>query len=267
MSAVWFIAKKLISRMLFPVGQVLLLWLLGALIWWRRPQRRLGPLLMLAAGLWLLVLSLPLTGTLLLHGLELRNYHYATPAELLQKGVNRVVVLSGGVSPGPESPADRLSPQTLKRLWEGVSLWKRMPGAKLVLTGGGFFGPNSEARFMADLAREMGVPPQDMILETASWDTDDQARRLRAMLGQRPFALVTSATHMPRSLLTFRAYGLHPIAAPADFRTKGMQVSLFSFVPQALGLKASEDAVYEYLGLAWLRLKQALGWLPRGAEQ
>ncbi|MCF8034466.1 MAG: YdcF family protein [Desulfarculaceae bacterium] len=261
-----FIVKKVLSRMLFPVGQVLLLWLAGALIWWRRPSRKLGPLLMLGAGLWLVVLSLPVTGSWLIHRLELRNYQYADPADLVHQGVREVVVLSGGMHHGDISQSDRLSQGSLKRLLEGVRLWKQMPGAKLVLTGGSFVGGMSEGEAMAELARSLGVPPRSMVLETGSWDTDDQARRLRNLLGMRPFALVTSATHMPRSLAIFRAFGMDPMPAPADFRTKGTKLSFYSFMPQAGGLQGSEAAFYEFLGLAWLRLKQALGATPQGEK-
>ncbi len=264
MSMFWFVAKKIISRMLFPVGQVLLLWLAGALLWWRRPGRRLGPLLMLLAGAWLLVLSLPVTGNWMVHRLELLNYGYASPAQLVRQEAAYIVVLSGGTSQGQLSRADRLSPGSLKRLLEGVRLWRQVPGAKLVLTGGAFFGGVSEGRALADLAKSLGVPPEDMILETGSWDTDDQARWLRAHLAGQPSALVTSATHMPRALAILRAYGLDPLPAPADFRTKGARLTFYSFIPQAGGLQASEDAIYEYLGLAWLRLKQALGGAPEG---
>ncbi|MCB2227497.1 MAG: YdcF family protein [Desulfarculaceae bacterium] len=266
MAVVLFIAKKVIGRLLFPVGQVLLLWLAGALIWWRRPQRRLGPLLMLAGGLWLLVLSLPITGTLLLHQLELRNYRYANPAALRQQGAAAVVVLSGGFSEGSASRADRLSQATLKRLLEGVRLWRQMPGAKLVLTGGSFGGEMSEGQAMGEMALALGVPPKAMIMETKSWDTEEQAQQLRSLLGRRPFALVTSASHMPRSLALFRSYGMEPLPAPADFRTRDYRLSFYSFIPQAGGLKGSEEAFYEYLGLVWLRLRQSVGLSPRGVN-
>ncbi|MBU1277173.1 MAG: YdcF family protein [Proteobacteria bacterium] len=260
-----FMVKKIISRSLLPLGQVLVLWLAGALLWWRRPSKRLGPWLMFLAGLWLLVLSMPPTGWWLLQQLELSNWHYAAPTTLSAKGVSDIVVLSGGSGRGDLSAADRLSPGSLKRLLEGVRLFKLMPGAKLVLSGGGFNGGMSEGEAMAAMARDLGVPGQSLVLEKASWDTEDQARELKRYLNGRPFALVTSACHMPRSLALFRGYGLDPVAAPCDFRTKGWRWSLFSFMPSASGLRNCEDALHEYMGLAWLRLKQDLGGTPKEA--
>ncbi|MEW5913807.1 MAG: ElyC/SanA/YdcF family protein [Thermodesulfobacteriota bacterium] len=262
MAAVWFVIKKLLSRLLFPVGQVLVLWLVGAVIWLRRPERRLGPVLLLAAGLLLLLYSLPAVGGLLLYGLEARNWHYADPARLQGSGVRYIVVLSGSLRDGELSKADRLGSTTLLRVMEGVRLWRGMPGSKLVLSGGSFFLDVTAGGAMAALARELGVPAGAMLVEDASWDTDDQAQRLAALLGQQPFALVTSASHLPRALVTFRAHGLKPLPAPADFYTKGRKLTLYSFLPQLGGLKASETAIYEYLGLTWLWLKDLVGAGP-----
>ena len=174
-----------------------------------------------------------------------------------------IVVLSGATVDGEVTAADRLGPGTLKRLLEGVRLYKQMPTAKLVLSGGGFFNEVEAGRAMAAMAQELGVPKQAIFLEKASWDTEDQAKLLKRELGGRPFALVTSAAHMPRSLALFRGHGLDPVAAPCDFRTKDMRLTLWSFLPLAGGLKASEDAMHEYLGLVWLRLKRALGGISK----
>ncbi|MCB2192286.1 MAG: YdcF family protein [Deltaproteobacteria bacterium] len=260
-----FLVKKFIGRLVLPLGQVLVLWLAGALVWWRRPARRTGPLLMIMAGLWLLVLSMPITGLGLMHGLEAQNWSYASPDALRDQGVRDIVVLAGGYGQGDTTAADCLAPASLKRLLEGVRLWRQMPGAKLVLSGGDFYGELSEGQAMAALALELGVPREAIILEDASWDTEDQARLLKKRLDHKPFALVTSALHMPRSLAWFRSYGLNSIPAPGDFRTKDIRLDLFSLLPSASGLKNCEDAIHEYLGLAWQWLKLALGGAPKEA--
>ena len=174
-------------------------------------------------------------------------------------------MLAGGSGRGEVSAADRLAPASLKRLLEGVRLWRRMPGARLVLSGGAFYGGMSEGEALAAMARELGVPQGAMVLEKASWDTEEQAQGLKALLHGRPFALVTSACHLPRALALFRGSGLDPVAAPCDFRTRGWKWDWFWFLPSAGHLKDTEDALHEYLGLAWLRLKQTLGGTPKGA--
>lgn len=267
MAAVWFVVKKIIARALFPLGQVLVLWLAGAIIWLRHPRSRLGPVLLLLAGLLLLFYAMPVTGGFLLHRLEAQNWHYAQPAQLKEQGVAYIVVLSGSLRGGELSKYDRLGYSSTLRLMEGVRLWRGLPAGKLVLSGGSFLYKITAARAMADLALELGVPRESIVIEQGSWDTDDQAKALAKLLGAKPFALVTSASHLPRALAIFRSYGLKPLPAPADFMTKGRKLSFYSFLPQAGGLMASEVAFYEYLGLTWRWLKGLVGGGPKPLAQ
>ncbi len=255
MSPVWFVIKKTISWCIFPLGQVLLLGLAGALLWLRRPERRLGPCLLMGACLLLILYSLPLTSGLLLHSLEARNWHYADAAALQRQGVKYILVLGGGAQPGPLSVGDRPTLPTLKRLLEGLRLARLMPEAQLIFSGGSFFQESTSDQAMEDLARDLGQLAKPVIMEGRSWDTDDEARILAKVVGRRPFALVTSASHMPRSLAIFRAHGLHPLPAPADFYTKGMKITPGSFVPGVGGLLGSQKALKEYYGLFWEWLK------------
>ena len=65
------------------------------------------------------------------------------------------------------------------------------------------------------VARFMGVSGEDMIIESASKDTGEQARLIKPIVGTAPFVLVTSAIHMPRSMALFEKLGMSPIPGPA----------------------------------------------------
>jgi uncharacterized SAM-binding protein YcdF (DUF218 family) len=200
---------------------------------------------------WLLVMSFPLTGLLLVRSLESRAGPYADPASLTAAGVRYIVVLSGHFREGDLVPADQLGCSVL-RLAEGVRLWRRVPGSKLVLTGGIIPGLSPRipiAQALAQTAVEMGVPPREMILERESWTTADQAKLIAPIVGKTPFALVTSAFHMPRSLMLFHLEGLKPVAAPADFLAKKITVSYDTLIPQANGLFLTQIGMKEYMGL------------------
>jgi len=256
----FFILKKLVSRLLFPLGLVLGLGAVGTLIWLQNPRRRLGPSLVILAGLLLWGFSAPWLAGSLLAPLERMAGPYAQPQELRQLGVSQIVVLSGSQRNPILTPADRCGNSTTLRVLEGFRLWKQTPGATLVFAGGSFFENEPAAKAMAALAAELGVPQAAMRLETASWDTGDQARILTASLGSAPFSLVTSASHMPRALLVFRAHGLHPLPAPCDFHTTGKSsFNLVDLLPQAHGLSLSERATYEYLGLIYFEIRALLG--------
>jgi uncharacterized SAM-binding protein YcdF (DUF218 family) len=61
---------------------------------------------------------------------------------------------------------------------------------------------------------------------------------------------------MPRAMALFQEYGTRPIADPVDFRASHSQAIVPDEVfPSAAGLNGSERAVYEYLGLAWGKIR------------
>lgn len=256
MSGILYGTKKIVSAIISPLGAVLLLTGLGTLWLWRRPDHRGGKILVATGWLLLLITSLPVTGYFLIQRLEAMAGTYAKPAELGAEGIDFVVVLGGDARPGDLTPADQAACTSLIRVLEGIRLWKELPGARLVFSGGTVHPdimPTAEV--MGRVAKNQGIPDSAILLENRSWDTDDEARYLRPMLDNRRFLLVTSACHMPRALLTFRRYGMTPIPAPADFEAHPMSASYKMFLPSPNGLKASDKAFREYLGMTVVFVK------------
>lgn len=259
MDWVLFLTKKVLSVLVYPLGTALFLWLAGVIRWLFRPRSRAGLLLVCCGALWLLVMSFPVTGFYLLHALEARAGPYADPAALRNKGVKFVVVLGGDLRGGDLTAADRVAYTSLVRLMEGVRLWKAIPGAKLVLSGGTYSSDVMNcAEAMAAMAGQLGVPAEAMILESGSWDTQDEARYLKPILGKDAFAMVTTASHIPRAVMTFAKAGLRPIPAPADFETKRFVLDYRAFLPEARGLVTSQKALHEYFGMMALFMKRLI---------
>jgi len=252
MEEIIFVAQKIIMRLLFPVFISLGLGIAGIVLWKRRG---LALFLVSAGVLWLAVTSFPITGLLLIRSLESKAGPYADPAKLSALGVRYVVVLSGGFRRGDLTPTDRVA-DSLQRLCEGIRLQRGIPGCTLVLTGGAIPGLSDEmsiARALADVAEQMGVPKESMILETHSWTTAGQAKLVAPVVGNAPFALVTSAFHMPRSLMLFRFKGMDPAPAPADFITREIALNYDTLIPQAQGISFSQTAVKEYIA-TWAQM-------------
>ena len=113
----------------------------------------------------------------------------------------------------------------------------------------------SEAELMAAAGASLGAPPDHMVLEAQSWDTIDEVRALRAMLGEDRFVLVTSATHLPRAVAMFKKAGMNPIAAPTDYLISDEGSDMFGLFPRAEAGWMIERALHEYLGLFWARLR------------
>ena len=229
-----FLFKKIISSLFLPVGLVLICLAL-ALVCKRK--------LFIILGLVLLIIfAMPLTGTLLINVLE--RYDYVEASDLRQQEINNIVVLGGGVKPGQYSVYDKIPPESVLRVMEGVRLFHGLDNAFLILSWG-----NEEALNMKNLAIVLGVLEDKILLEDNSWDTSDQAVELGKILKNQKFALVTSAWHLPRAMLLCKKQGLDPLPVPTDFKGKNFIWNYSYFLPQAAGMRLSETALKEYLGI------------------
>src|SRR6185295_8006366 len=80
--------------------------------------------------------------------------------------VKYVVVLGGGHNWDPSLPvSSQLSDQSVKRLIEGIRIFRENPGSKLVLSGGSWPDSVPNARLLADLAQQLGVASDDILAE------------------------------------------------------------------------------------------------------
>jgi uncharacterized SAM-binding protein YcdF (DUF218 family) len=105
----------------------------------------------------------------------------------------------------------------------------------------------------------LGVPASRILVETMSHDTHDEAVIIAPMLRERGVehvVLVTSETHMRRSLAVFRAQGWDAVPAIAPDPGPGGTWGAW-LLPSANGLDLSHQVMHEILGLPyyWLR-----GW-------
>jgi uncharacterized SAM-binding protein YcdF (DUF218 family) len=250
-----FLFKKIASTFLFPVPLCLEIMLVGLLFLWFTRKQKLGKVLVTLGVALLAVLSYESFSAMLLKPLE-----YSYPPKPGIEEIRRakwVVVLGGGHVSDPRVPiTSQLSDESMTRLVEGIRLQRMIPGAKLLLSGGRIFDPVAEAEVMARVALSIGVDRQSMVLETASRDTEDEARIIKETVGNDPFLLVTSASHMPRSMALFNKLGVKPVPAPTGYMVKETQgANPRMFFPSVDGLRKAETAFHEYLGLAWAKLR------------
>ncbi|MDI9818088.1 MULTISPECIES: YdcF family protein [unclassified Legionella] len=170
--------------------------------------------------------------------------------------VHWVVVLSGGQSEVEDNPANSLLySASIKRLLEGIRLYRQLPAAKLVLSGGGYGFQTPEALRLADIASWFPIPAADVVLETQSINTADQAKAVKNTVKEAPFYLVTSAIHMPRSMALFQAQGMHPIAAPTDYTYYWNDERWAKrYLPNPYNLLYLSIAMHELLGRLWAKM-------------
>lgn len=242
-----FVLKKLLLALLTPPGLILLLLVAGLI---RLARGRGGRLCLGLSALLLYLLSTAPALNLLLMPLEGRYPALVTPPAR----VEAIVVLGAGGQALPGLPPHMgLGATSVARLAEGVRLWRLLgERPKLILSAGQVRGDRSVAYLMGEAAKGcFGVRAASLILEEKALDTGQSARILAPALGERPFLLVTSALHMPRSVNDFKMMGTNPIPAPADYRQDRRGLSLYSFLPSGANLQEAGAATHEWLGLTW----------------
>ncbi|RZB29688.1 MAG: hypothetical protein SRB1_01968 [Desulfobacteraceae bacterium Eth-SRB1] len=246
-----FLFKKIVAPLLFPLSIILEILIAGVFLLWFTRRQKTGKMLVFAGVVLLALFSYGSIADICLKPLE---YKYPPLVELQTfSDVKWVVVLGGGHNSDPKLPVTgQIGNSSLSRLLEGVRIHKKLPASKLILSGSGVYDPVSNAVVMADVAKIMRVGDNRIVLEELSKDTKDQARLIHKIVGDERFILVTSASHMPRSIALFQKLGMKPIPAPTDYLIKESQgISPHIFFPNADSLRKMERVFYEYLGLAW----------------
>lgn len=83
---------------------------------------------------------------------------------------------------------------------------------------------------------------------------------MKQAIGDVPFLLVTSASHLPRAMIFFEKRGLHPLPAPANQMAIDAPLNSWErIIPSPVWLMHSDRVGYETLGRLWQWLKGSSG--------
>jgi uncharacterized SAM-binding protein YcdF (DUF218 family) len=166
-----------------------------------------------------------------------------------------IVVLAAGFEREPVDAHDiaALEADSIRRALAGATLWRKTPEVSLVLAGGGPYAV-SENAVLQELMQQLGVPAQIIRGESRSHTTWENAEQLRALQPALPaqIRLVSSALHLPRALVAFRAAGFQPCAIASDRRYLPPG-GIGYFLPQSSALRKAEFAIHELIGEAVYR--------------
>ena len=258
----FFAFKKFVSLFLFPMPVIVTLLLIGVVVLWFSKKQSTGKVAVTLGVFGLALMSFKPLPNRFLESLEETYPPYSVVSEAasgeIQPRIEFVVVLAGGHLHDPRMPVtSQLSASTLIRLAEGIRIYRKHPGSKLVVDGWGKVV--STAHLMEQLAVELGVPRADIIMEPRPKDTKDEARLLKPIVGDGSFVIVTAAAHMPRVMAMFEKQGMHPIPAPTGHRVLGRVETRFAdFFPSGGSIRKAETVVYEYLAWSWAKLRGQL---------
>lgn len=249
---------RIMVSLLAPLP-VLMLLLLSAFVFLLAGKRKASLVIIFFATSVLIVCGYGFFIRSGLFELERQYPHFAiqqlTPEQ--EQDLQYIVVLGNSHVSDPGIPiSSQISGASLRRIVEGIRIHRMLPKSKLVISGGRNFDPVANAQVVGDLALQLGVNPDKMIIEDRPRDTFEEAELLEPLLADYPFVLVTSAAHMPRALGLFRAAGMQPIPAPTDYiimKTSG-NVSP-AYLPTCNNFYISQQFFYEWLGSIWSKVK------------
>ncbi len=168
-----------------------------------------------------------------------------------------IVVLGGGrVIDSPEYREDVASKETLARLRYAAQLARSSALPVLVTGGKPYSGTLTEGEAMKR-ALEAGFNVPVRWVESVSRTTAENARGAYGLLApenRTRIVLVTSAVHMPRAERAFRKAGFEVVAAPTGYVSR-RPVAAIDFLPTESGLRRTREALWEWLGMLWYRLR------------
>ena len=252
---VQFILSKISAGVTQPLIWVMVWWAIALLVIRRRHRLALN---MLWVGLvFLVLLGIEAVPNALLRPLENR---YSIPSEELI-GRHAGVIVLGGATGHPDIYLSRgqvpLS-EAAERMTLPLAWMRAHPKFELIFSGGEgrlLATGTTEAELAGAFYRQQGVDMRRVRLEDNSRNTRENAQRVKALLGQRceneRWLLVTSASHMPRSVSEFGAAGCNTTPYPVDFKTSAAatwgEYSLLG------GLTRWQIALHEWIGILFYR--------------
>ncbi len=250
-----FILKQFLKRLVLPPMSWILLLLVVLIFWNRRWARKL----LLATFLIVIALHSTHVQDLARYSLESRYSPLIDPHQA--EPYDAIVVLTGGSVPaGGLVQFPTISEAMFRRLDEAWRLYRILP--KPIIVSGGHVDPFTPAQDENKIARDYlilwGVSSKDVIGEPDSRDTFESAIEVKKILeekGWKRYLLVTSAVHMPRSMLAFQNVAPSPIAAPGDFTVRENLFSPLKLFPSAKAADEISSTLHEYLGLLNYRLR------------
>lgn len=239
---------SVIGFLVTPSNLVILLFVAGVLLCAVRRLRRAGRSFLLAAMVLYAMFAIGPVSFWLLGRLE---YEYPYLGDISSaRDAEIIVVLAAYSDDDPNLPlSSRVNSSAAFRLMEALRIQRQVPGARIVISG-----PSRGTGVMKDVLVSLGMDEAKILIDDGALNTSQSAMNMKEIVGDRRVVLVTSAGHMPRSMMVFRKAGMQPIPAPTDYLTFKNFLAI-SYLPSPLHLKNSDLAIHEYIGILWYRIR------------
>ena len=232
MDTLFFIAAKTVQFCIEPLNWVIVFVVLSLLFLGLRKPHLCKRFLLLA------LLDLLLVGWLPTSEIFLRALEDVVPktnlTQISEKDIGGIIILGGAIE-GGEIAADRGEISiysSAERVTKAFELIRKYPDLPFIFSGfSGRLSPKgvSEADAFKQLIAEQGLADKSAHYESQSRNTYENVLYIKPMIGEfgeknsdgilKSWLLITSASHMYRSVKIFQKQGIEVIPVPVDYQT------------------------------------------------
>ncbi len=192
---------------------------------------------------------------------------YASEPVIAWKGRNAIVLLGAGTEKIATDGMSEPGMFAYARITKAATLYnacrKTQVDCKIFVTGGDpQRNGESEASVYGRVLQQLGVMPADLLSESESMNTWQNAQFtsvLLAQYGPDQTVLVSSGFHLRRAALYFLHFGVDATPVRADYLR-----AVHSVLPVGLNFAAADFAMQEYIGIARYHFYNWMGWNAAG---
>ena len=252
----FFILSKVLLFMIKPIT-----WVTGLLLysWLAKKRKRWS---VAAALVLLLVFSNPFLFNMVVRAWEKKTL----TADQIEQPYDIGILLGGFTAVRTQPAHDRFNfSDRANRFTNALELYKSGKIKKILITGGKgqlmLGGEPREAPHTKAFLLKIGIPESDIIIESQSRNTYENAAYTQQLLKERGLQdqrllLITSAWHMPRAIRCFEAVELEVTPFSVDFLSEELQaVPDKVFLPNARAFYLWELILKEWVGIVAYRIR------------
>lgn len=246
----FFFFSKLLVIFLSPFTWILLTLFLGIIV----KNRYFGKRLLLASLILALIFSNRLLLDVLARAWDIQTF----PKEDRQYSC---AILLGGFA-SEDNQSNGYFNSSSDRFIQAVTLYHQKKVSHILMSGGNNAFRKSkfrEADYVSMRLQQLNVPDSAILIENEAKNTLENASFAKKLLEAKhlrpPYLLVTSAFHMRRSIMTFKAAGLDVIACPSDFKAGNRRFAYDDLLPHPDALSLWDLYIKEVVGYVVYKLK------------
>lgn len=247
-----FTIGKLFGFFVLPPGFFIIVLTIISFFLFKKSKRL--SLIIAFTAFFLYIISTKSFSNILLSALETDYYANDIPSD-----IDSITVLGGG---SKETVVNNkkiysLTSDSLNRINKAFFIWKNHK-VPIILSGGAIFGSSkAEALIMADYLTSMGVNMENIITDTLSRNTKENAKNIETIVTENQFkktVLITSGYHLKRSIILFKKRNINFIPSASDIIISEKNFSISDLMPESYSLYLSSIAFHEYAGIIYALL-------------